>query len=346
MKKKNTTNTKNIKKKKRAVKKFSWKLLVGFLAFELVFTAATAPFVLLYGPFENAKSRFVGTAMSSMNYQWLATTFLSDEKIAEITGQTESTDSIGEQDESLIHIPKVQDNSIKCVTLDNNENFQGYALIVSDPTRIHVGYTSKLNSPNPEGETTSQIAINNNAIAAINGGAFTDEADTAQWTANGGTPSGVIISEGEVIYDDTNGVPKGTIAMTKQGQLVVGTFSTNELLKKNVTEAVSFETTVLVYNGKPTAMSGDGGGGTSPRTLIGQRADGSIVLVVLDSKIQGSRIAATIKEAQEVMVKLDCVTAATLDGGKSATMYYNDEVINTPSYALGERSIPTAIIVK
>ena len=339
-------NTKNVKKKRRVVKKFSWKLLIGFLVFELVFTAATAPFVLLYGPFENAKSRFVGTAMASMNYQWLAKTFLSDEKIAEITGQTEGADDIGEQDASLIHIPKVQDNKIKCITLDNNNNFQGYALIINDPTRILVGYSSKLNSSNPEGETTSQIAINNDAIAAVNGGAFTDEADTAQWTANGGTPSGIIISNGKVIYDDTGNNPKGTIAMTKQGQLVVGNFSTNELLNKNVTEAVSFETTILVYNGRATSMNGDGGGGTSPRTLIGQRADGSIVLVVLDAKTQGSRIAATLKEAQEVMVKLECVTAATLDGGKSATMYYNDELINTPSYAFGERSIPTAIIVK
>ena len=284
--------------------------------------------------------------MASMNYQWLAKTFLSDEKIAEITGQTEGADDIGEQDASLIHIPKVQDNKIKCITLDNNNNFQGYALIINEPTRIHVGYSSKLNSSNPEGETTSQIAINNDAIAAVNGGAFTDEADTAQWTANGGTPSGIIISNGKVIYDDTGNNPKGTIAMTKQGQLVVGNFSTNELLNKNVTEAVSFETTILVYNGRATSMNGDGGGGTSPRTLIGQRADGSIVLVVLDAKTQGSRIAATLKEAQEVMVKLECVTAATLDGGKSATMYYNDELINTPSYAFGERSIPTAIIVK
>lgn len=342
----NKKNTKNVKKKKRVVKKFSWKLLIGFLVFEIVFTAATAPFVLLYGPFKNAKSMFVGTAMASMNYQWLATSFLSEEKIAEITGQPESSSDMGEQDESLIHIPKVQDNSIKCITLDNNDNFQGYALIIGDPTRIHVGYTSKLNAPNPEGETTSQIAANNNAIAAVNGGAFTDEADSAQWSANGGIPSGVIISEGKVVYDDTAGKPKGTIAMTGKGQLVVGTFTTNELLKKDVTEAVSFETSILVYNGKPTTIVGDGGLGSSPRTLIGQRADGSIVLVVLDSKVQGSRVAATIKEAQEVMLKLDCVTAATLDGGKSATMYYNDEVINTPSYAYGERSIPTAIIVK
>ena len=37
-------NTKNVKKKRRVVKKFSWKLLIGFLVFELVFTAATDPF--------------------------------------------------------------------------------------------------------------------------------------------------------------------------------------------------------------------------------------------------------------------------------------------------------------
>jgi len=73
-----TKNKKNTKKK--VIRKFSWKLLISFLVFELVFTAITAPFVLLYGPFENAKSRFVGTAMASMNYQWLATTFLSSQQ--------------------------------------------------------------------------------------------------------------------------------------------------------------------------------------------------------------------------------------------------------------------------
>ncbi|MBE6052240.1 MAG: exopolysaccharide biosynthesis protein [Clostridium sp.] len=336
------------RKRKKTTKKFSLGLLIGFISFELVFTAITAPFVLLYGPFNNAKSRFVGTAMGSMNYQWLAKTFLSDEKISEIIGNKQSYENnVGDKDGSLINIPKVKDNNITYATLDKNNNFTGHVLIINDPTRVKVGYTSKLNSANPEGETTSKIAMNNSAVAAVNGGAFTDEADTAQWTANGGTPSGVIISEGKVVYDDTAGKELGAVGITKEGKLIAGRFSTEELKNMGVSEAVSYNTTVLVSKGKSVSLpGGDGGEGSSPRTLIGQRADGSIVLAVLDSRIHGSRVAATLKEAQEVMSKLDCVTAATLDGGKSATMYYNEEVVNTPSYAYGERSIPTAIIVK
>ena len=46
------------------------------------------------------------------------------------------------------------------------------------------------------------------------------------------------------------------------------------------------------------------------------------------------------------MAQLDCITATNLDGGKSTTMYYNGEVINNPSFALGERTILSGFIVK
>lgn len=338
-------NQKKNRNRSRKTKKFSWKLFCAFVGFQIIFAVLTAPFLLLYGPFENAKSRFIGTAMGSMHYQWLATTFLSDEEIAEITGT--SMDFTAEQDsnDNLINIPRVQDDSVTYGTLDNNDNFSGHVIFVNDPSRIKIGYTSKLNSATREGETTSQIAINNNAVAAVNGGAFTDEANSQEWTANGGTPSGVIINNGEVIYDDSEGRELGTIAMTKEGRLIIGYYTLDELLDKNVTEAVSYGTKLIVNNGKATSLVGDGGEGSSSRTLIGQKQDGSIVLVVLDSKNR-NRIAATIKEAQEVMVKLGCITAGTLDGGRSTTMYYNGEVVNDPSYALGERYIPTAIIVQ
>ena len=80
--------------------------------------------------------------------------------------------------------------------------------------------------------------------------------------------------------------------------------------------------------------------------MIGQRSNGAIVFVVLDSKLPGGRIAATLKEAQQVMISLDCWTAVNLDGGKSTTMYFNGEVINNPSNALGERPIASGFIVK
>lgn len=337
-------NTNQRKKKKK--RKISWKLLLEFIIFQVIFTCFTAPFILLYGPFENAKSTFVGTAMGSMHYKWLATKLLSDNEIERITGGSDNNKSM-DGDDNLIKIPKVQDDSISHATLDGNENFIGHVIFVNDPSRIKIGYSSKLNLDNREGETTSQIAINNNAVAAINGGAFTDEAGSQDWTANGGKPCGVIISNGKVIYDDSNNMEKGTIAMTKDGKLLIGYYTLDELKEKDVMESVSYATTLLVNKGESVEIPGtDSGSGTVPRTLIGQRKDGSIVLVVLNSKKPGGSTGAYMKEAQEVMQKLECITAGVLDGGKSTTMYYEGEVVNDPSYVFGERSIATAIIVK
>lgn len=336
--------TTKARSKKRRKKESFVKVFFKFVAYELIFGIITTPLMLFYGPFENARSIFVGTAMGSMHYQWLATTFLSDEKINEILG-TDQGNQNEENDNSLITFSSnSSSNKVTCQILDDNDNFIGHVITISTPTRVHVGYTSKIDKEKKEGETTSQIAENNNAVAAVNGGAFTDEADFQQWTANGGTPVGVVISNGKIIYNDLDNTAKvGMVCLTSEGRLIAGHYTVPELEEMGVTEAVTYETQQLVVNGKMTETYSEG---SAPRTLIGQKKDGSILLVVLDSRNEGSRVAATIKEAQEVMYKLDCVTAATLDGGKSATMYYKGDVVNNPSYAYGERSIPTAIIVK
>lgn len=331
--------------------KIKFKYFVAFIIFEFVFTALTSPIVLFYGPFEKARSIFVGTAMTSMNYQWLATSFLSQEKINKILGKEDSKEelirrNVGEEETKSVQVSAQSNNNVQYLLLDKNENFIGHVLVVSDALRVKIGYSSKIKDPIPVGEETSQIAKNNDAIAAVNGGAFKDAEGEEQWTSNGGLPTGVIMTDGNVIFDDTNGSRAGMIAITKEGKLIAGQYTLDELKSIGVSEAVSFDTTILVSGGEMTDMSGDGGGGTAPRTLIGQKKDGAIVLVVLDSIEKGSRSAATLKEAQEVMYKLGCYTAATLDGGKSSTMYYDNKVVNSPSYAYGERNIASAIIVK
>lgn len=324
------------------------KAILFFLFFQIIFIGITAPFILFYGPFTNAKSIFVGTAMSSMNYQWLATTFLSNDEIDEIIGNKKQMveEVVDEEEIEEIQIQSKEKNELQYLMLDKNDNFIGHVLLIKDPKRVKVGYSSKLDDTVPMGEETSVIAENNNAIAAINGGAFKDGEGEGQWTSNGGIPVGIIISQGNLVYDDTNGNKDKIIGISEEGKLIAGSFTLNELIDMNITEVVSFDTKVLVSGGELTPISGDGGEGKAPRTLIGQRIDGTIVLVVLDAKDKGGRVAATIKEAQEVMYKLECYTATTLDGGKSSTMYYRDEVVNSPSYAYGERNIASAIVVK
>ena len=52
-------------------------------------------------------------------------------------------------------------------------------LVIYDPTRVKVGVSSKLGK---EGETVSQIAESYDAVAAINGGYFTDDKGAQEWT--------------------------------------------------------------------------------------------------------------------------------------------------------------------
>ena len=330
------------KKGKRKNKKVSGKTLIMFLLFEFIFTACTFPFLLLYGPFNNAKSTYVGAAMTSMTHQYLATWFLSEEKINKILGNnsTEATDETTNASE--INIPKVKDDTIEFYELADNPKFTGYYLVVKDPTRVKVGHTTKLNE---EGQTTSQIAENYNAVAAVNGGAFVDQSSTSQWTGNGGIPSGIVMSGGEVVHNDLGeGNKTELLAIDKQGVMIVGKYSIDDLKERKIQEALSFGPT-LVVNGKMTPMSGDGGWGIAPRTAIGRRQDGAIILLVIDGRGVGS-LGATLKETQEIMYQLGAVNAMNLDGGKSTTLYYDGEVRNTPSNSMGERAIPTAIIVK
>lgn len=84
----------------------------------------------------------------------------------------------------------------------------------------------------------------------------------------------------------------------------------------------------LVANGYTTATGWDGQ--PSGRTSIGQTADGTLVLAVIDGNTtQGTGV--TIKRMSEYMLSQGCVNAMNLDGSGSSTMYYANSRVNSPS---------------
>ncbi|NMF06738.1 phosphodiester glycosidase family protein [Clostridium beijerinckii] len=320
-------------------KKLRFTNMIFFMMFELIFIVCTFPFLLLYGPFENAKRTFVGSAMGTMNTQYLATLFLSEEKINSIIGKTSSDTENGTTNISNVKIPKIKDDSIEFYEIADNPKYKGYYLVIKDPTRVKIGVSSKLQT---EGETTSQIAQNNDAIAAVNGGAFVDKS-SVEWTGTGAFPDGIVMSDGKEVWNSLDKDGKTDLfGINKEGALIVGKYSENQLKELGVQEALSFGPT-LVVNGKETNITIDGG--IAPRTAIGQREDGAIILMVIDGRSLTS-LGATYKEVQEVIYKLGAINAINLDGGKSTTLYYDGEVRNAPSNSMGERTIPTAVIVK
>jgi hypothetical protein len=83
----------------------------------------------------------------------------------------------------------------------------------------------------------------------------------------------------------------------------------------------------------------------NPRTAIGQRADGKIVMLVVDGRQPGYSVGLTNFELGLAMQRLGCVTASALDSGGSSTMAFDGQLLNQPSDETGERAVKEALLV-
>lgn len=327
----------------RRKKNHKLKTFIFYLIFGLIFTGVSAPLIIFHGPFTNVKKTIVDASMTTLKHQWIAKLFLSDAEIQKIRSE-DTVKIVNQGNNNLIKFSNIHDNSIERYNISNGIKFTGFVLIIKDPTRVKVGYSNKLGT---QGELTSQIAQDNNAIAAINAGGFSDSSSTnTRFTGTGGKPTGIIMSNGIIKFNDIKNSNKkfDVTAITKKAQLLVGPYSLDELKKLSVTDAVSFGP-ALVVNGKGTIESGDGGWGIAPRTAIGQRSDGAIILLAINGRTSRS-LGASLKDVQNIMLKYGAYNASNLDGGSSTTMYSDGSIINNPCDALGERAVPSAFIVK
>ena len=327
-------------------KRFSIRLLILFIIFEFTFTGISGVLLLFYGPFANTKKMIVDGLMATYSHQYIAKIFLSDKQIADIKGDSNPSVNANTSETENISDIKIKNKNDDTITIDkfNGKKFDGFMMVVKDPTRVKVAYTSKIGI---SGERTSQIAANNGAIAAINGGGFADSsANNKLWTGTGATPTGILMSDGKLINkgEVAADTKQFVMAITKAGKLVVGMHSYNELIQMEDTakNIISFDK-ALVVNGKP-AFNNDGGQGTNPRTCIGQKQDGTMLLLVLDGR-RGIKIGGTLQDAQQIMLQYGAFNATNLDGGSSTTMYYDGDIINNPCDPLGERATASAIVV-
>jgi hypothetical protein len=117
----------------------------------------------------------------------------------------------------------------------------------------------------------------------------------------------------------------------------------------SVTDAVSAGPT-LVKNGKPIFNAGEALApsqlrGRNPRSAIGQRADGTIVMLAVDGRRRGWSIGITNWDLAQTLVRYGCVTGFALDSGGSTTVAFNGTVLNRPSDSYGERPVGEALVV-
>ncbi len=213
-------------------------------------------------------------------------------------------------------------------------SYVGFLMKVADPSRLFVGVCGEYGGEN-QGKTIIQLAKSYNATAAINAGGFEDE----NGTGNGGIPLGLVISHGELLFGSPN-KKYDVIGFNNDNILIVGNMTAQAALDAGIRDAVSFGP-VLVMNGKASSVKG-AGSGVNPRTAIGQCADGTVLLLVVDGR-QASSLGCTYADLIDIMLGHGAVNAANLDGGTSSGMYYDGKLVNK---GLFYRGLPTCFIVK
>lgn len=299
----------------------------------LIFFLLTAPVIILFGPFANLKRTVVGAILKSKHPQYITWLFSQDE-LNKIVGNNDSP-----QEQELLKFTANTSESLKLHTIES-ARYKGFVLEIPDPKRIQIATSDQLGE---KGETTSNIAIDNKAVAAINAGGFYDD----NGTGTGRKPYGFIIHNKEFLLGQDY-LPEETnefVGFNQEGNLLVGKYSKRDLQQIGAQEGISFGPP-LILNGKKMITNGDGGWGIGPRTAIGQRRDGTILFLVIDGRQPPYSLGATLSDVQDVLYEEGAYTAANLDGGSSSTLYFNGSVINKPADLLGERMIPTAFIVK
>jgi hypothetical protein len=82
-----------------------------------------------------------------------------------------------------------------------------------------------------------------------------------------------------------------------------------------------------------------------PRTAVGKRSDGTLLLVTVDGRQPGESVGMTLPELTDFLLELEAVFAINLDGGGSTTMSVRGETVNVPSSAGGDRANGDALLL-
>ena len=316
-------------------------------------------YIMERGPSRTATELFCRSVRETSAIKWVADIFLSEEELSFLNVSEENM-ALGEEQESvnlsLIHVKPAQEQPgaaeaggspageetpyLQLVEIKGS-TYKGKLLIVRDPTSVIVGTSDNLG--NAAGLQLTDMVAKYDGIAGINGGGCNDE----NGRGNGGIPHGLVITNGEIVFGSPYTTYSSVVGLDGEGRLLLGRYTGQEALDAGIKWAVNFNMEgaidgALVINGEVQSHNLDSG--VNPRTAIGQRADGALLLLVLDGRQVGT-LGATLEDVCDVMLEYGALNVGNLDGGSSSVMVYDGEIINSCASVTGPRYIPDGFIV-
>ena len=362
------------RRRKRLIRRVAWRSGLSLLTLILFVLAAVlcAGYAGFRGPSQTMGDLLTVSMLETSALKFVPRIYYSESRVEEIVERNSIGEMEGETDTSLIVIapptpeptptpdpdalpeetpvpeptatpqstlqPMSDEDGIQVYEVKGG-TYHGYMMIVQDPSRVTVGVCRDEFTASA-GLELYQLAERYDAVAAINGGAFSDSGGQG----NGGQPIGLVVSEGKLMHKaQPSNYRNLVIGFTEDDILVFGKWSTEQAYKWKLRDAVVFGP-ALVMNGEALDVKGISSG-LNPRTAIGQRADGSVLLLVIDGR-QANSLGATFSDLIKVMLDFDAVNAANLDGGSSSLLYYNGDYVNNGVVLTGSRHLPTAFIVR
>ena len=329
--------------------------LTHFIICELIFCPLFAVLLIYHGPFTNLRDNIISTAMGTQGNRLFATWFLSKEEINQILQKTNSTVKDAKQDVTEINImskptsitanmavdtapntspTNPSSNKIQVIDITGS-NYKGELMVIPDPSKVVLKLAPKIGEI---GAPLSEFVSTNHAVAGINAGGFQDD----NFLGTGATPDGIALEDGQLKYVQSGLDTFSVIGFNQDNVLIISNGMTLQQIKSsNLRCAVSFGP-ALILNGQPLVVKS--GVTLQPHSAIGQKKDGTILLLAIDGR-QSSSHGANYLDIQNLMLQYGAYNAANLDGGSSTTLNYQGKTINNPCNITGERFISSAFLV-
>ncbi len=328
-----------------------------FLVFLLV-TVYGMGLIFCYGPSKHARNLFVTTMLETGQMKFVVGLLLPNNTVQEIVNSNSMQSFEEEIDNSLINTEgNIDKNGIELVEIPGS-TYSAKMIIVNDPARVKLA-TIYDGSWKEVGITLDKLVNDNDAFAGVNGGLYVSNGN------KGGKPLGLVVRDSVIEYNNPSGI---------RGLYLIG-FNEDNILKiidldgknaqevaeiiksEKIRDAVAFQEEAsdannhfvkLIINGEAREVNGNGSG-ANPRTAIGQRADGTVLLLVTDGRGANGHLGATAADLIEVMQEYGAVNAANIDGGSSSSMYYDGKYEMTSVtlyYSNTSWRLPTGFIVE
>lgn len=316
-------------------KKPNKKKKVGsIIIFAILDLLAMSFLFLVYGPISYFRDLWITSAMSTMNHKYLAYVFYNDNQIAKALANNTVIES-GEStnvEEITFEEPVEYESEYERQILERDEGndlyklidvqgdgYKGHLLVVYDPSKVRLAQYENLHYG---GILLKDLVEKNDAVAGINASGFSYDANYHY------SPSGTVILNGKIYCEgDSGGWGGGIIGFTEDNVLVLLKTSAREAINMGVRDAISFGP-FLIVNGVKSEFRGNGGYGLAPRTAIGQRKDGIVLMLVIDGRRPGHSIGVDVKELANIMENYGAINAANLDGGGSSEMFVDGTTVN------------------